>query len=590
NNFTIFKNKHVITIGTHNEFFKVRNSFVNRYNGHYEYDGLQNFLNDSTIGSNGRFRVAYSLDYFNDRFQAVELSFLQSALYVQDEWEAAPGLKLTIGLRADMPFFLDEPNYNQSFDNAFGLDTRDLPSGNILWSPRVGFNYDVKGDQSLQLRGGAGIFTGRIPFVWVANNYTNSGASLGLLSIRGSSGSVPLAPDGNRTLEYYFANQLNVDVDDPAVTSAIQTLISGDAGASEINVMDEDFKFPQVFRANLAVDTKLPSGFYGTFEALFSKAVNEIQYQNINLTDPDGNLAFEDNRPTHSSDLENGNFDNVLLITNTQKGYQFSLTGQVQKNWNNNLNSSFAYTYGVSRDVNGGTHTTALSGWEFNPTPGFSNNANVSWSVWDLRHRLMGNINYTHEWLDFTSTSIGLFYSGQSGAPFSYMVNGDLNGDGAFGNDQVYIPRDASEIILESSGSSDTRTEAQIWEELDAFIERDDYLSENRGKIAERNGARTPWTHLFDLRLMQEFKTNFGNKPNRIQLTLDIENVGNFLNKDWGRFNDVRFDSYNLLRFRRVDAATGKAVYQYSDQENAWTVDNDQSIWRMQFGVRYIFN
>ncbi|MBL3654915.1 TonB-dependent receptor [Fulvivirga sediminis] len=588
-NLTIFKNKHVITVGTHNELFKIKNSFVNRYNGHYEYDGIDNFLNNSTDGRNGRFRTAYSLDYFNDRFQPVELSFLQTGFYIQDEWEVSPNVKLTGGLRLDIPFFLDDPSYNQQFDNDFGLDTRDLPSGQLLWSPRVGFNYDVKGDKTLQLRGGAGIFTGRIPFVWVSNQYTNSGASFGLISVSGRDGnSVPLAPDGNRTLEYYYANQLGVDVNDPAVENAIQELISSDAGASEINVMDPDYKLPQIFRMNLAMDVKLPYGVIGTVEGIFSKGINETKYENINLTDPDEVLPAEGNRPVQSSRLQNPEFGNVLLITNTNQGYQYSISGVLKKTWMDKLSSFIAYTYGVSKDVNSGTHTTALSGWEYNPTPGYSNVSNLSYSQWDLRHRVVGNLNYTQNWSNFTSTSIGLYYNGQSGAPFTYMVNGDLNGDGAYGNDQAYIPASQNEIILQP-GDDDNRTPDQIWNELNAFIEGHDYLRENRGKIAERNGARTPWYNRFDLRVMQEFKVMVKDKKNRIQLTMDIENVGNLLNKDWGRAYSVSYGTYNLLQFRGIDEATGRGIYRYSDREDPWNVDNLASVWRMQLGLRYIF-
>ncbi|MFY0601549.1 MAG: carboxypeptidase regulatory-like domain-containing protein [Cyclobacteriaceae bacterium] len=596
NNLTFFKGRHVITVGTHNELFNIFNSFVNRYPGHYEYDGLDNFFNN-TLGTsrNGRFRVRYSLDYFNDRFLPVDLSFLQSGFYIQDEWEVNNKLKVTGGLRVDIPFFLDKPNANPAFSAEFGRETTDMPSGQLLWSPRVGFNYDLKGDQSMQLRGGVGIFTGRVPFVWISNAYSNSGASTSLVSVRGSDSDgladVPLfaGTDGNRTYEHYIADQLGLEVNDPAVRAEIERL-QADAPTSQIDILDKNLRMPQTFRSNIALDARLPFGMTGTVEVIYSKAVNAIQYKNLQLPAPDGTIPSENNRPTYSTNSTSSNFQDVFLLKNTNKGYQYSITGQLNKAWSNNFNATAAYTYGVSKDANGGTHTTANSGWEFNPTPGSPNRPIQSYAVWDLRHRLMANLNYVFEYADNTSTSIGVFFNAQSGSPFTYMVNGDLNGDGSSGNDQAYIPANQSEILFGDDGTAfETAEQDALWAQLDAFIKNDNYLSKNRGKIAERNGARTPWTHVIDMRLMQEFKIDTGGKSNKIQVSLDIENVANLINKGWGRIYDVQFDVYNLLQFDEMDAATGKPIYNYSDRFEAWNVNNGQSIWRMQLGFRYIF-
>jgi hypothetical protein len=593
-NFTIFKNKHTITFGTHNEYYKIFNSFVNRYNGHYEYGSLADFLANTlntSSSSTGRMRLAYSLDYFNDRFQAVTLGFLQTGFYAQDEFEMFKGFKLTTGLRLDIPFFLDNPNSNSLLASEFGYDNQDLPSGQLLWSPRVGFNYDINQNGKLQLRGGIGIFTGRIPFVWISNQYTNSGATIGLLDIRGRNGTdLPLLSNGNRLLEAYFANQLGVGIDDPAVTNAIETLISGTPPPAEVNLMAPDFKLPQVLRTNVALDMKLPYGIVGTVEGIVTKTLNEINYENINLTYPTTTIAG-DGRPRHTTALANNKFNQILLINNTNKGYQYSITLQAQKNWSNDFYASLAYNYGQSRDVNSGTNTTALSGWEFNPTPGYSNRQYMSYSVWDLRHRVVGNVSYRKQWAPFTATTLSVFYNGQSGEPFSYMINGDLNGDGATGNDLAYIPRSKGEIILVPTSASDTRTPDQIWEELNDFIMKDDYLNSHRGQFAQRNAARTPWENRFDIRFMQEFFHTIGNRKHTIQLTVDIENFANMLNQDWGRDYFVQFNTYNLLRLEGFEGAnnTGRPVYSFTNADKAWQTSNLGSVWRMQFGVRYIF-
>jgi hypothetical protein len=590
NNFTLFLNKHTVTIGTHNEHYKIFNSFVNRFNGHYEYTSLADFTNGQ-LGSSGRFRLAYSLDYFNDRFQAVTLRFFQTAFYLQDEFEARKGLRITAGLRMDIPMFIDKPNANPQMVTEFGLDTRNVPS-QVLWSPRVGFNYNHKEEGVHQLRGGVGIFTGRVPFVWISNQYTNSGATLATLDVRGSSSNVPLFRDGEHLLENYWANVLGVPVDDPAVQAKIETELKN-IPTSEVNLMSPDFKLPQVLRANLGYDVKLPFGLVATLEGIVTKTLNEINYENINLTNPTDKI-LGDGRPRHTVRLANSKFQNVLLINNTSKGYQYSLTGSLQKSWSKNLFASIAYNYGQSRDVNSGTHTTALSGWEGNPTPGYSNNQLLSYSVWDLRHRMVGNVSYRKPWLnERMATTISVYYNGQSGEPFSYIINQDLNNDGSTFNDLAYIPRNKNEIVLVPSSATDARTPDQIWEQLNTFIMNDEYLQEHRGEYAVRNGARTPWESRFDLRLMHEFFLKTGKYDHALQLTMDIENFANLLDQDKGRDYFVSFNTFNLLRFEGFEggsANTGRPVYSFDNAgQTAWQTNNLTSVWRMQFGVRYIF-
>jgi Carboxypeptidase regulatory-like domain len=597
NNFTLFKDKHTLTFGTHNEYYKIFNSFVNRYNGHYEYGSLTSFNNnafDVTSASQDRLRVAYSLDYYNDRFKAVSLRFLQTGFYAQDEYQATENLRITAGIRLDIPVFIDKPTANPLLFSEYGLRTEDVPSGQLLWSPRIGFNWSMNEDRTKQLRGGVGIFTGRIPFVWVSNQYTNSGASLGTLDIRGRNGAgntAPIYANGDRILEEYWADQLNVGIDDPAVRARIEQELQN-IPTSEVNLMSRDFKLPQNLRFNLAYDFKLPFDVTATVEGIFTKTLNEINYENINLTNPTEKVTG-DGRPRHTTALANNRFQNVLLINNTNKGYQYSLTGQLQRSWSNGFFATLAYNYGQSRDVNSGTNTTALSGWEFNPTPGFSNDQFESYSVWDLRHRVVGNISYRKEWLGFMATTVSIFYNGQSGSPFTYMVNGDLNGDGAFGNDIAYIPKQKNEILLVPQSATDFRTPAQIWDELNAFIDRDEYLREHRGQYAERNGARTPWESRFDVRFMHEFFSKFGGKrKHTIQITADIENFANMLDQEFGRDYFVNFSTYNLLRLEGFEGAgnTGRPVYSFDNtNKEAWQTSNVTSIWRMQLGVRYIF-
>ncbi len=593
-NFTILKNKHTLTFGTHNEYYKIFNSFVNRYNGHYEYGSLQSFNNNafSPTSSVDRMRLAYSLDYYNDRFKAVTLRFLQTGFYAQDEIDVSEALRITAGLRLDIPFFLDKPNENPLLFNEFGLRTTNLPNGQFLWSPRVGFNYKLDKAHTKQLRGGIGIFTGRVPFVWIANQYTNSGATLATLDIRGNrnNGTVPLYANGERLLEEYWADQLNVSIDDPAVKAKIEE-VTKTVPPSEVNIMDPNFKLPQNLRINLAYDFKLPYEVTATVEGIYTKVLNEINYENINLTYPSEKVTG-DGRPRHTAPLANGMFQNVLLINNTNKGYQFSVSGQLQRAWSNGFFATLAYNYGQSRDVNSGTNTTALSGWEFNQTPGFSNNQFLSYSVWDLRHRVMGNLSYRKDWLGFMATTVSVFYNGQSGEPFSYTINGDLNGDGASGNDVAYIPKQKNEILLAPISATDGRTPGEIWAQLNTFIDNDPYLSTHRGQYAARNAARSPWESRFDVRFMHEFYKKIGKRKHTIQFTADVENFANLLDQDWGRDYFVANNSFSLLKLEGFEGAsnTGRPIYSFDNTKTeAWQVSNLSSVWRMQVGVRYIF-
>jgi hypothetical protein len=401
---------------------------------------------------------------------------------------------------------------------------------------------------------------------------------------------MPLYANGNRILEEYWADQLGVDIDDPAVRTKIEAELKN-IPTSEVNLMSRDFKLPQMFRANLAYDVKLPYGVVATLEGIYTKTLNEINYENINLTYPTEKVTG-DGRPRHTTSLANSKFQNVLLVNNTNKGYQYSLSGSLQKNWSNGFFATLAYNYGQSRDVNSGTNTTALSGWEFNPTPGYSNNQFLSYSAWDLRHRVVGNVSYRKEYLGMFATTISVYYNGQSGEPFSYTVQGDVNGDGAAGNDLVYIPRHKNEILLVPLSATDTRTPDEIWTQLNSFIMRDDYLNTHRGEYAARNGARSPWESRFDVRLMQEFFTTVANHKHTIQITLDIENFANFIDQDYGRDFFVSNNAYNLLSFQGYEGAgnTGRPVYSFDNtRKEAWGVNNFASVWRMQFGVRYIF-
>ncbi len=558
--------KHNLTFGTHNEFFSFRNLFINNYNGRWDFNNVADFLSNTPA----RVRATYSLipgePTPSASFKAAQLGF-----YAQDEFEAAKGLKLTAGIRIDMPIFGDTPLRNPKIEASFpDYRTDNMPSSKPLFAPRLGFNYDVFGDRSLQIRGGSGIFTGRVPFVWLSNQFSNSGMLFGTV-------------DRKNTV----ASPLSF-VSDPTNQQ------SAGAGSTraEVNLVAKDFKLPQVFRNNLAFDVKLPFGITGTLEGIYSKTLNNVVYKDINLKESTATIAsglsnYADMRPAYGAKFDSPNFTNVILLDNTNKGYTYSLTAQLQKRFDFGLSTMVAYTNGKATSVNDGTSSTAFSNWEFLQGVSNPNNPGLTTSSFQVRHRMVGSLDYKFNYgkNKASGTGISLFYAGRSGTPFTYLYNGDLNGDGGFSNDLIFVPEFASQIKLVASGST---TAAAQWTALDAFIKADPYLSTRRGKYAERNGAETPWEHQFDVRITQDFGAIVKGSKNKIQLTFDIFNVGNLLNKDWGRQYFVSNQALTLITYSTSNG--GGYTFKAPSTGKGYQTSGFGSAWSGQFGVRYLFN
>ena len=563
-NFTYTLGGHNLTLGTHNEFFRFRNLFINNLNGRWDFNSLEDFYNNRPT----RVRATYSLT--DNPRPASEFNAAQLGFYVQDEYTFSDQLRVTLGLRFDVPAFPDQPARNTQLESDFAeinpnLRTDRTPGGQLMWAPRLGFNYTPTEDRSFQIRGGTGVFTGRVPFVWLSNQFINTGTILGTVDQRNPPSFVA---DPN--------NQRNAGT--PAQTV-------------EVNVIGDDFKLPQVWRSNLAVDYTLPLEIIATVEGIYSKTLNDVVYRDLNLAAPEGQLPGPDNRNFFPAQRRRDpSYTNVILLDNTNRGYRYSLTGQLRKDFVNGLNTTLAYTYGKSKDVNSGTSSTALSNYEFNQIVNDPNNPELSYSRFDIRHRIVGSGGYTFRYANNFATGISLFYSGQSGEPFTYLYAQDLNGDGNFGNDLIYVPRNRDEILLVplTIGSTTYTTEEQ-WEALDAFIREDDYLNERRGQYTERYGARMPWTHQFDVRLFQDFYINAGEKRHSLQVTFDIFNVGNLLNRDWGRQYFVNNNANEIIRFTGRDAATGQPTFTFNPNNRAYNISPFNSRWQGQLGLRYIF-
>ncbi|MFA0961425.1 carboxypeptidase regulatory-like domain-containing protein [Roseivirga sp. BDSF3-8] len=601
-NFTWYKGNHTVTVGTHNEFYSIYNLFIRRAYGNYTYFSIDEFLAGV---SPTEYRRQYSLldDVPGDGSAAgAEFNAFQLGFYVQDEFYATDRLKLTGGLRMDIPVFSDEPVVDENFNNNVlpelaqyydlnGAQAGQLPSSKVMFSPRLGFNWDVNGDRSTQVRGGLGVFTSRLPFVWLGGAFTNSGVILGEVRERGDF-------NGGRRDPISFPNG------DPVAfrPDVNNQYTNGDFGGSDvaggqIDLFAEDFKLPQVFRASVAVDQQLPGGIIGTLEFLYTKTINNVNYTNINKLPPTELMNGEDDRPVYGGSIT-GEYEDVLLATNTNRGYTYNLTAQLQKNFESGLSLNTSYTFGRAMALNDGTSSQNSSQWRYMENVNGRNRLDLSYSDFDLGHRVIAAASYSKEYLNNFRSTISMFYNGQSGQRYSYIYEGNVNGEDFSSADLIYVPSSLEDSRLVDILDSDDNvvvTAEEQWQALNKFIDGDDYLSSRRGQYAERNGSRLPFTNILDLRFLQDFYIELPNgKRNTLQFSVDIFNFTNLLNKDWGTRYFTSNDNFELIRVVN-DGEDAEFNYIYDGDLDIKNVsDNGSSAygsrWQMQLGLRYIFN
>jgi len=548
--------------------------------GEYVYSSLPDFMTDLSAAEYDR---GYSLvdDISGDGSKAAaEFNMFQWGVYIQDEIQVNDKLKVTAGLRVDMPMFLKQPDEDKYFNDSAialieaegydmeGAKSGQLPKGSLLFSPRIGFNFDVMGDQTTQLRGGVGIFTSRLPLVWPGGSYTNNGLTIGGVYYESAWGNpIFFRPETNNQ----YRNQ------DFGSADAIPS--------GQMDLFAENFKFPQVFRVNLAVDQKLPFGLIATLEGMFTKTLNNVDYKNLNVQASDGNYTGADTRPTYPGGKVVDAYTRIILGTNTNKGYSYNITAQLQKQFEKGFTGSLAYTFGESKVINDGTSSQNSSQWRYMETVDSKNDLPLSYSDFDLGHRIVGFGSYSIEYLNHLRTTITLVYTGQSGSRFSWIYGSprDLLGESTDYDDLIFIPASSSDIVLTSGN----------WAELDEFIKGDDYLSEHRGKYAERNGSRLPFEHNFDLKIAQDVFVMTGDRRQTLQITFDIFNLANLLNNDWGWKYWIENDSYNILSAEGMDVDGTTPTFSFSKPTgDIWDKDDTgliRSRWMAQIGIRYIF-
>lgn len=600
--FTYYTGKHELTIGTQNYQKKFLNGFAPNYEGAYTFKSFTDFYNSANNQeANAK---SYALQYAVSKdgsFPYAKIGATELGFFAQDKWHAKENLTITYGLRIDAPIFqssFDTNPYvaNLTFRDGKTYDVGQKPGTNILFSPRIGFNWDVFKDQKTQVRGGLGEFSGPPPFVYISNQASNNGVQFGS-----------------------FNNTINPATAKPYVFSADINTYRPTAGAANnsynIVLTDKKFKYPQVLKTSLALDQKLPGNIIGTAEFVYNKEINAINFENVNLPSTGSPLVGSDNRIRYSSQrinsgaggatVTNPNITNAILMKNYSKGYSYIFTLQLQKSFKN-FYTSVAYTNSKSRSINDGG-SIAASTWRDRYVSGDPNAPELGFSNYNQPNRVIAQASYRKEYAKYFATSVGLIFEAAPNGVGSYTYNGDINNDGNFSNDLIYIPKNRSDIVLvpvNTGGGTitDTRTPLVIWNQLNNFIQQDHYLSTHRGQIAQRNAAILPYFKHLDVNITQDFYIKSGRDRHTLRFTFDMINIGNFLNKYWGvtkNFSNTTFLNYEGLVSTPGDPDLGKPRFSfpYLDPSNQIPLVNSYqdntlilSRWQGQIGIRYIFN
>ena len=566
-NVTYTKDKHTVTFGSSTEINDIEYRFLTAFNGRWQYKSVADFLADKPNRVRGVYNVENNDFEYNKRTPSADYSVILSSIYLQDEFRISNKLSVLAGLRMDIQNKPGNYPVNLNFKNTpeFSKYENKINAAPQI-NPRLGFTYVFDDKNNYILKGGTGLFTGRMPFVWYAYPEYISGTKYFNIDYKPTS--VLLINENLSALE-------------PLQTKRL----------TEINLVDNGFNLPRDWKSNLALDIKLKNNFSLNLEATYSKVLNGILFQSINRKeDQKSNFIGADNRPYYNTTTDaikiNSNFTNVFLLTNVNQGFRYNITFGLTKS-DKNYTGFLGYTYGVSKDISSTVRNSHAANFEWNQAL-VANSPELTYSNFDLRHKIVSYHFYDFN-LKSSKIKLGLIYNGKSGSPFSFVYEGDVNRDGSAKNDILYIPRNQSEIKLQAftNASGAIISADEQWNQLNSYIENDAYLSQNRGNYAERNAARTPWNHQIDAKIVFEQKIF----KNKIEFSLDIFNFGNLLNRNWGAQHfvpNINNSGYALLDFIKIDV--GQPVYQFNNpQGKPWQIDPINSKWQAQFGVIYTF-
>ena len=608
-NFTKFSARHALTFGVSLEKYNSENVFFPGKQSAYVYNTLADFYTDANdyLANPNRTVSPVSLRRFQVRYtnipgqtkpvQPLEVYYVGG--YAQDQFRPANNVTITAGVRVDVPVFkntayanaqLDKLTFRDETGAAVKYQSGKLPDATPLFSPRIGFNWDVNNDQSMQIRGGTGVFTGKPAYVWISNQIGNTGVLTGFIQ------------DDNVTYRPFNPN--------PDAYKPAQSAITGAPSASvDYAVTDPNFKFPQTWRNNIAVDRKLPWGVIGTGELLYNRDINGVFYLNANLPAAQSAFVGADNRPrwvgtscasagqaggcvTRINNDPGNQVTNAIVLKNQNVGRSWNAAASLSKTLKAGLSVKTAYSYGVSKNtVDAGS--IASGSWTGNPIALDPNNPALAYSASSPGHRLFVTGTYSKQYFGFGATTISAYWEMRTIGNTSYVFSGDMNGDTASGNDLIYIPRNISEMNFSTfTASGVTYTADQQAAAFDAYINQDKYLSKHRGEYAQRGAVFLPMVKRMDLSLTQDLFKKLAGKRHSGQIRLDVTNFGNLLNHNWGV--SQRVIQNQILTNASADAS-GKATYRMALVNGAFPTTTYQStttssdVYTAMLSFRYSF-
>jgi hypothetical protein len=578
---------HSFLAGLQFEHNITKNGFQRFGTGYYQYDSWDAFV----AGQPHQFAITHSMNQdFSQAFPTFK--FNQLSIYLQDEMKINKNFKLLAGIRFEMPMYPELDTYSEQVANTVLADhngnggkynTTQLPSTKLLFSPRAGFNWDILGNRNVVMRGGTGLFTGRLPFVWIVAQAGDSGVLQATYTAVEGDGKVLPTFNADRTnlLKQIYPNGPS------AATVPI----------SSISLMSNDLKMPQTWKTSLAVDVKLPFGIQGSLEGIYNYDVNPVTITNVGFKEPVKTQipGFADNRNYYGERYDNTLRDAYLLVNAKKRGYYYSLTAKLEKNNYKGLSAMIAYTYSKAKSLGDGWGDQMYSAWQNASTVNGNNTQTLDYAGYVMPHRIIGSLSYRKD-----NAAVSLFYEGGPQGRLSYVYTANVLGDGGAAN-LIYVPKSKDELTFKDytpSGWREVYTKEAQAEDFWNFINNDKYLSTRKGQHAERNGLVYPWSHQFDVKFTYDFvlSSKPGNR-HAIQLGFDILNFGNLLSKNWGnKWYYTRNNVLNMVENRYSATGTNVPVYQF--QAAGTTPLREQfapnvsttSTYQMQLNIRYIFN
>jgi outer membrane receptor protein involved in Fe transport len=553
---TWVRGSHTISFGTQNEIYQFYNLFIQYYYGGYTFASIANFQNGIAGGFNHNFPTADP-----NSLLAADWGCQQFGVYLGDKWRVAPNFTLTYGFRVDKPHFPDTPHENSYVESKFGYSTAVVPNP-TMFSPRVGFNWDLSNGTATsrrQLRGGVGLFTGRTPYVWLSNQYSNTGVDFTSLAVNyNSTNNVTFVPDP-------YAQPTSI----------------GSSGKQTVNLIDPNYKYPTIVRANLALDHDLMWGLVGTAEFLYTKSIHDVAYTNLNYI-PDTSKSA----PTGQVYVkkQDTSLNDVLLLSNTSMGHSWMTTFSVERPYRHGIYFKASYLYGRSYTLNDGTSSVARSNWANLPYQYYVGTPSLARSSYDPGNRV--NVAFS---IDLPKTfgvshQIAAFYNGTNGRPYSLGWYNDFNGDGAY-NDLLWIPSSPNQVIVGNG----------TYQQIADYFAQDPCASQYLGsaQVLPRNCGRSPWQNQLDIQYTASIPT--GGKT-KAELTVTIFNFLNMLDNNWGWQYWGSFPMSELFNYGGVDTATGKIKYNIQSSTAVSSLfpgtfqrDDLRSRWQMQVGARFRF-